>query len=55
MLLYKYRDSEKRALCVPNQIPDTNMQCREEGVTKLNQIRRLTHQLVGSVGSLIVS
>lgn len=50
-----YRGSEKRALCVPNQMPDTKMQCREEGSIKLNQIRRLTHQFVGSVGSLIVS
>lgn len=33
---YKYRASEKRALRAPNQTPDTKMQRRQEGSTKLN-------------------
>lgn len=52
---YKYRASEKRALCVPNQTPDTKMQRRQEGSTKLNQTRRPTCQFVVSVESLTVN
>lgn len=52
---YKYRANEKRALCVPNQTPDTKMQRRQEGSTKLNQTRRPTCQFVVSVESLTVN